>query len=71
MKSGYKTTEFWVTLASLVCGILVTVGVLTPEQQSSIVGAISKIAGGIISIIPTIAYIWSRTKIKQQNGNQQ
>jgi hypothetical protein len=46
MKQGYKTTEFWVTLASQVVGILLLTGVVTPEQ-SEVLGIAAGKGGGI------------------------
>ena len=46
MKSGYRTTEFWVTLVSQVVGILLLTGVVTPEQ-SEVLGIAAGKGGGI------------------------
>jgi len=46
MKPGYQTTEFWVTLASQVVGMLLLLGVVTPAQQE-VLGIATGKAGGI------------------------
>jgi hypothetical protein len=53
MKAGYKTTEFWVTLASQVIGILLLTGVITPEQ-SEVLGIATGKAGGIATDVIAI-----------------
>jgi hypothetical protein len=64
IKSGYKTTEFWVALASAVFGILTTTGVFTPDQASDLTAAVGKFSGAIITAISTAAYAVSRAKTK-------
>ena len=58
MKDGIQTTEFWVTLFTIVViVILAATGKLTPEVLSI--------------IVPGTAYIWGRTRVKQEeNGGR-
>jgi len=59
MKAGYKTTEFWVTLGSQIVGMLLLLGVVTPEQQE-VLGIATGKAGGIANeIIGIIAMVGS------------
>jgi hypothetical protein len=44
VKSGQKTTEFWVTLAIQVVGILFLIGVFTPEQKEAMEIAVPQAA---------------------------
>jgi len=64
IKSGYKTTEFWVALASAIFGILTTTGVFTPQQASDLTAAVGKFSGAIITAVSTAAYAVSRAKTK-------
>jgi len=66
MKTGWKTTEFWVAIGSTVAGMLVVLGVITPDLQGDITGNLEKLSGGVISVISVVSYIWSRTKIKRK-----
>jgi len=67
IKTGWKTTEFWVSLATGICGLLVTVGVFDAGQASDISVAIGKIAGAVILAISSGAYAISRSKSKSEN----
>jgi hypothetical protein len=64
IKAGYKTTEFWVALASALFGILTTTGVFTPDQASDLTAAVGKFSGAIITAITAAAYAISRAKTK-------
>lgn len=65
MPKGWRTSEFWMALATGLFGILVTLGVLTPEMATEGSAAIGQVAGGIIIIVPIVGYIWSRTQVKK------
>lgn len=71
MKSGWKTSEFWVAILSSVIGIMVVLGWITPEQQGQLSEAITQAIGGLISIIATIAYIFSRAKVKTEEKKKE
>lgn len=60
MKAGYKTTEFWLTLAVQVMAVLVTLGVITPEQQSIFADSLEKILGALVMAISAGSYAISR-----------
>jgi hypothetical protein len=64
MKSGWKTSEFWTAILSSLVGIMVVLGWITPEMQSGLSEAIAQAVGGLISIVSTVAYIFSRAKVK-------
>ena len=61
---GYKTTEFWVTVATALGGILVASGVFDAAGAEQLDNTVKSICGTITSVIAMIAYITSRTKIK-------
>ena len=64
VKSGFKTTEFWVSLATGIFGVLVTLGIFTPEQAGDITTSVGQVAGGIITAITAAAYAISRGRAK-------
>lgn len=71
MKSGYKTTEFWLTLVGSSVAVIVALGVLTPEEGeavSSATGEVIKALSGLIGVLaPVIGpaiYANSRAKVK-------
>jgi hypothetical protein len=58
VKPGYKTTEFWLSLAACVLGAFVTSGVLPDENVSM------KIAGICLAGLTTLGYTISRFVVK-------
>ena len=63
-KPGYKTTEFWLTLVTQSVGILALTGVIKPEEATSYLQGGGQIVGGLMTLIPQIAYAFSRGKAK-------
>jgi uncharacterized protein (DUF697 family) len=63
-KPGYKTTEFWVTLATCLTGIGVACGILGQGEADTLVSSVERIAGGLIAAIPAVGYSLSRAKAK-------
>lgn len=68
IKSGWKTTEFWLSLVGPIVALLVTFGVITSDQSKEIQSAASQVVIAIFALISTVApvvmYVWSRTKVK-------
>jgi len=64
IKTGYKTTEFWVAIASAFFGLLTTVGIFTPDQAGDLTLAVGKFSGAIITAVSVGAYAISRAKTK-------
>ncbi len=64
IKAGWKTTEFWVSLATGVCGLLVTLGVFDAGQAHDIAASVGKLSGGIIMAVSSAAYAISRARTK-------
>lgn len=56
MKSGIKTTEFWLSLAATLLGLLVSLGLIGPEDMD----AILKVLALILGFLPLAAYNLSR-----------
>ena len=62
MKPGYKTTEFWMTIAQHVLGIIMmVVGLFQANPIAQIVGMI---VGGLMNILGTGGYQAARTRTK-------
>lgn len=66
IKSGWKTTEFWTSIGTVVVGLGVLFGAFTPAEASDLMLTVSKVVGGLMAIVPTVGYALSRAKSKQQ-----
>jgi len=68
LKPGYKTTEFWLTVAVQVLPLLVIFNVLSqPEAETlaqSIEQATQAIAALVAAIVPIWRYVESRKAVK-------
>lgn len=75
VKSGFKTTEFWITLLVEIISIFVIVGVLTPEEGEALVLALSDAIVVSVALVaalaPLLTYIWGRVRIKSAHGGSQ
>jgi len=73
IKSGFKSSEFYLTLAQSITGIFVMLGYLSPEQSDQFVQALVSIIGGLMIVVPTVVYLFGRIALKKetmQNGSQ-
>ncbi|MAH50502.1 hypothetical protein CMI37_32065 [Candidatus Pacearchaeota archaeon] len=63
MKNGIHTSEFWLTLISIVCGGVLSSGLITSEVTLQILGTVGSILAGL-------GYVGARawTKGKQELG---
>ena len=66
MKSGLKSTEFYVTLVSTIVSLLVMAGLVQPTEADQVTELVVQAIGGIVALGSIIAYIYSRTVIKQE-----
>jgi hypothetical protein len=57
-KPGWKTSEFWLSLAAVAVGALLSAGVLAAD------GTTYKIAAFVASALTALGYTWSRTAVK-------
>lgn len=71
VKPGWKTTEFLVVIVGSVLSILVGAGVLSGSEAQEIttattevINALAGLVAALAPIVGTVAYIWSRTKVK-------
>lgn len=60
MKPGVKTSELWLAVAVSVAALLISYGVFTEEEA----GLWVKLFAAFLDVLPTLAYIWSRTAVK-------
>lgn len=63
VKSGTKTTEFWVTLTSVLVGLVLTMGWLKPEQVETAVPWMElaqQIVGAVLAALASAGYAMSR-----------
>lgn len=58
LKPGYKTTEFWFSLAAAIVGLILASGALPDGGQAT------QIIGGIAAILAQLGYTSSRIKAK-------
>ena len=57
-KPGWKTTEFWITMAMMVVGVLLESGILAAGSQLAVV------AGVVLQLGSALGYKASRTSVK-------
>ncbi len=71
--AGYKTTEFWVTLATMAIAILVAAGIMSPADAEQLKGQANETTELIVKLVAALApvvYIISRAVVKVRNrGN--
>jgi hypothetical protein len=65
LKPGWQTTEFWVTMAGQVIGIVALLGYITVDQQSVLIQAATQIGGVIVMVGSAFGYALSRGLAKQ------
>lgn len=72
LKSGVRTTEFWITLAAQVIPVLVIVGLLTADEAVTINETIVEAIKAVFALAASLGIIWkyvdSRTRVKEANG---
>jgi hypothetical protein len=66
IKPGTKTTEFWVTIGTVVVGLLATTGIISPGGNDELIKALTTIIGGVATIVPAALYIYSRFHLKKE-----
>ncbi len=70
--SGFKSSEFYLSLVGSIVGISIMLGYITPEQGKNLeaqlklfIDALEVGFGALLAIVSTVAYIYSRLKLKQ------
>jgi len=61
MKDGIKSSELYVALVAQVLALLQVYGILGAEESE----AWLQLAAAVVAVVPAVAYIWSRTRLKQ------
>ncbi len=64
-KPGVETTEFWLTVALVISGALVGLGIIKPEQSEAMKGDLS-ILLPILAAAGVAAYTFCRTWLKRK-----
>ena len=59
MKPGWKTTEFWVSVGSALVGLGISLGLITPEQGTTVNQGIAQTAAGVAQVIGGIMVVAS------------
>ena len=62
-RPGYKTTEFWLTSAAEVVGLVMLSGVLEEAGEGSWV---TKLVGGVVAVLAALGYTAGRSKVKKE-----
>jgi hypothetical protein len=65
MKPGYKTTEFWLTLATTIVSAAVGLGLLPELEGEQLQSGLAAVITGVFMIIPVAVYIWNRATVKK------
>ena len=64
VKPGYQTTEFWLSTLALLLGLALASGAVHEG------GLAAQIIGGVLSVLSSLGYTASRTKIKSAGGTE-
>lgn len=64
MKSGYKTSEFWLSAAGSLLAILGAAGVIGPQDLSGLTEAVKALVLGVVGLATLVAYVAGRVKLK-------
>lgn len=72
MKSGWRTSEFWLTVGASVVALLVLLGFVTTEEGELIKSQLVQVValGGpfLVALSSLVVYIWGRVQIKRDQG---
>ena len=66
-KTGYKTTEFWLSLLATLLGFLLASGVMDSVPEES---WIARVVGGAVAALAALGYAASRAKVKTPAGKE-
>ena len=70
MKSGWQTSEFWLTLTANVLAFAVAFGIVPLADQATVSGAVTQIVTGVFALLAGGAALWkyidSRKTLKLQ-----
>lgn len=66
IRAGIKTTEFWLTLAAQILGVVVALGYADPDGA----GTWDKVAGLVIAGLGAFGYTVARSKVKSAEAGK-
>lgn len=70
VKPGWKTTEFWLTLAGQTVAILVVVGVVKPSEQPSLSDSLTRGVEAVFALLVSgatiLSYVSGRVRLKDK-----
>lgn len=66
IKSGIKSSEFYVTLLPGVVSLLVVAGVIDPIDSDVVLELTTQIIAGIVALATFVTYIAKRTELKKE-----
>jgi hypothetical protein len=64
-KPGYRTSEFFVTVAGLVISVLVMMGKIAPEDAAQVTQAVTSGIASLTVLISVCLFVWGRVKLKK------
>lgn len=74
VKPGWKTTEYWSTLAVQLTTFLVAVGVITPGTSTTVDAAVQTAAAavfGLVTAVYTVARLFHKSVVAQAHLDAQ
>lgn len=68
VKTGWRTSEFWTVLLTQLIGFLVLLGIVSVQDQGTLVDSLTKMVSSLGAVLANAAvvvkYIQSRTELK-------
>lgn len=64
IKEGWRTTEFWTSIITALLGLGVVFGFITTEETGKMREGLDQLVGGVMTVVPIVAYSWSRGRAK-------
>ena len=71
IKEGWKTSEFWVSIITALCGVSIILGLFSTKDLSEFMTVTEKLVGILMALIPTVSYTSSRSNVKQNAVSQE
>ena len=68
VKPGIKTTELWVSVINGIVNLAMAYGALNAEQAEAWAQLGGALAFAAAASLPLAVYVWSRAKVKAENG---
>lgn len=68
LRPGWRSSEFWATLAGLLVSALVMFGVVKPHEHQEVAETVTQCVAAAVALVtaaaPLVTYIKSRTHLK-------